>query len=1397
MCLTLTVVNTSTGAVADLRVTASEGSPAAPVVDAIRRTVGADPHAPVSIDGTPVLTTGAMTDAGLVDGVTLTIGPPVSLPEPATIDLVVASGPAAGQRIALPEGRHVIGRGATCDVTIADHSISRIHLAMTVRPGATTITDLDSANGTRVDGLPLAPHACIELASRSTLRLGDSEIRLAAPTATRVPMPLPDGSVVIHRAPRLVVPPPKVEVTFPAMPSPPLPVRIPILAAITPLIAGVALSLLLRQWQFLAFTALSPVMILGQAASDRRSSRRAVRDATREHARATEAAEDRLRQAVDAERVRRHDGAPDIAQLSAAAADRDRLLWQRGAADPDTLTLRLGRGELPGNISVVGGPGSCVVTDVPVCVSLLDTPVLGVCGPAELTTGLLRSLVVQAATLHGPDDLRVIVLAPNRAQEWGWSRWLPHLQPRGEPCLALFGFDDDQIRRRVGEANEANPTSRGHQTRTLVIVDGSDGRLAPTSAAALLSRRSATTAVIWSAGAERDLPSEAQSVVRLSTSPEAELRLARTGHGDDLVAIPDLVPASVAVATARALAPLRAAGTGAVGLPGAVAWAELHTLDLNDPPHAVQSLTKQWALGPSTETTLGQGLDGALTVDLCRDGPHALIAGTTGSGKSELLLSLVAGLVTHNRPDQLSLLLVDHKGGAAFARCAELPHTIGVVTDLDAVTTRRALLSLTAELRRREELLAAAGVADLEAYHRARHDDRSGTDELARLVIIVDEFAGLAEEQPDFIGGLVGIAQRGRSLGVHLVLATQRPDGVVSADIRANTRLRICLGVARENESRDVIDCPDAASISRTTPGRGYLRVGPGDLQAFQTARISGGRTVAAEAVVELSPVATLGDEPQAPITDTAADSELDLLIQAAVNAAATLRWTAPPPPWLPPLPEHLSVASLPISSPPSAVAWGLVDLPTIGQQPPLLLDLSTGGTTLIAGTARSGRTTAAMTVAVSAAALVSPRQLNLWAIDASAGLAELANLPHCGAVVPSHDAERVERLLGHLSAEVSRRRSDPDGDRSTLMLLIDSWEGLTAASELHDGARMADTVMRLASEGQSAGLHLVISCDRAGLVGRLSATASDKLVLRLAEPADFALIGLSGRDLPRELPPGRGIRAADLALVQIAERDAATTTAARAWAPPPVAIPSFAPLPRRVLLADVPRPAERAGQVVLGLSADDLSTLTMSRGAIGTSFVIAGPPGSGRTTALRLLSRQLTGRRIAVSCGGRSPLAAQSGVIRLPRDDQDHAVDMLDSLSGDPDALPDVLIDDADLLAEGPLWVRLEDLIRGGGDRDQVIVLAGTPDAVGVAFRGPLAQARRAKLGLLLCPASAHDGEIFGIRLPRRDRRDEPPGRGWLTRGGKAIRLQVADPGGDQPSTEFELSELGARSLE
>ena len=320
-------------------------------------------------------------------------------------------------------------------------------------------------------------------------------------------------------------------------------------------------------------------------------------------------------------------------------------------------------------------------------------------------------------------------------------------------------------------------------------------------------------------------------------------------------------------------------------LPSSVRLAQL----LEHDPADVDELLARWAASDGAAALaapLGATEDGPLAVDLVADGPHALVAGTTGAGKSELLRTWVAGLAATVDPRQLNFVLVDYKGGAAFDVCSRLPHTVSVVTDLDESLAARALRCLEAELRRREARLREAGVDDLRRLPSTAAADRPG-GRLARLVVIVDEFAALAAELPDFVDSLVDVAQRGRSLGVHLILATQRPAGVVSERVRANVALRIALqgagspGVPRRaRRRRRGRPAPPPAG-----PGGRALRPGRGPHHA---------------------------DRPRLrPRPAGSGSSELAAIVAAARAAAARLGIGPPRSPWPPPLPDRLLLDEL------------------------------------------------------------------------------------------------------------------------------------------------------------------------------------------------------------------------------------------------------------------------------------------------------------------------------------------------------------------------------------------------------------------------------------------------------------------------------------------------------
>ena len=505
---------------------------------------------------------------------------------------------------------------------------------------------------------------------------------------------------------------------------------------------------------------------------------------------------------------------------------------------------------------------------------------------------------------------------------------------------------------------------------------------------------------------------------------------------------------------------------------------------------------------------VGVTADGVVELDLVRDGPHALIAGTTGAGKSELLRTLVVAMAASNSPDDLTFVLIDYKGGSTFDACADLPHTVGVVTDLDDRLAERALVSLEAELRRRERLLRRVGADDLDAF-RSAGSDRP----LPRLVVIIDEFAALAADVPGFLPSLVGIAQRGRSLGIHLVLATQRPAGVVSDEIRANTNLRIALRLQDRADAVDIVGAAEPVSFPRGFPGRAMLRLGAGDTVEFQTAHSSGewrpvqndGLRVRSEAGPR-QPVGADGSAESSPGNVT----ELTALARA-IRAAASLTEVRPPfRPWLDPLPTVLPATSL------NGEEVGIIDEPAEQRQAPLRWERLAGNLALI-GSLGSGTTTALRTLLVAAG-----DNTQCYVIDArgDGSLEAVAGLPGCGAVVGPHEVERRVRLVRFLADELVRRQAEPAMPRSSIILAVDGLgtllANLSGPADFEDHARL----LRVLTDGVSSGIHTVATIERPGAVPHSALAAlTQRWLFHLEDPAEAATLGVRAVAVPPPIP--------------------------------------------------------------------------------------------------------------------------------------------------------------------------------------------------------------------------------------------------------------------------------------
>lgn len=1292
--------------------------------------------------------------------------------------LVVTAGLRAGTRLVPPRSDSwVIGRSEGCDVVLDDSTVSWHHARLTVSGAGrrAVIGDLGSRNGTVVAGRAVTAPTRVPM--RATIRLGATCLQWRtpvddAPAAVRAGLGASAGRIPFNRPPRRRPPTLPVTLRVPAE-SPARPESEPLSWAgiFLPVVAGLVLAVVWNPFMAV-FAALGPLITVGTWLERRRrvnrSHERACADVARKVADFVEA----LPAERAAERRRRLALVPDLAELVRRAETPSLRCWERRDGDPDAMRLGVGTAGVPYSppLDVDGGDTAAPealtalselepLDDVPVAVSLLPGEVVGVVGPLAAARAVARGLVLQAAVLHGPADLAIAGLVPGQAEEWSWMSWLPHTTDVGGGPGALVATEAGA----VAAAAEAAAASSSHRP-LLAVIDGVEaltGRAAP--GRMLLGLAPCAGIVITTDAC--DLPSRCTTIVDIDHAAGG-LRLVDPRSSAvmaPLVAWGATVPVATGAAARLARLDDPEQRAGSANLPDSVSLVDL--LDGEPTPESVQG---RWAATRGTAdlcVPIGATAEGPLVLDLVADGPHLLIGGTTGSGKSELLRSMVAGLALSADPDHLAFVLIDYKGGAAFDRCAEMPHVAGVVTDLDDHLAERALVCLEAELRHREERLRAVGAEDLAAL-RAR-DGGAGLEPLPRLVVVVDEFATLAAELPEFLRSLVGIAQRGRSLGVHMVLATQRPAGVVTDDIRANTSCRIALRVTDRHDSNDVIDSPAAARIPRQRPGQALARFGPGELVAFQSALVTG-NTPQCSAGLQVGPPGLRSIR-----ASGGQRSDLDSVVDAVTAAQRHLGGAPPRSPWPAPLRGEIAAESLVETATVGQPAAWLVDDPVRQRQFPSGWRLADGHLAVIGGPG-SGTSTTLAAVALDLCRTHTTDQLHVYAIDLDAGaLSALEGLPHVGAVIAPTDNDRRTRLLRLLDDEVAARRAAGAGGAVEVVLLVDDLAGLARA---HDPVRDTEPHERFArvwSDGPAVGVRVAASIGRAAdLSPDLAASAGVVLVHATSDASDGLRFGL--KQPVAHLVPGRALRADDGLEVHVArpatgDLAAAAKALAAATAPAAVGPARVGSLPQRLSLDDLPgraRVEDRSIDVRFAIS-----DLTLEPAGLtlhdGEHALVLGPPRTGRTSALAAIGAvaRTAGVEVVV-------VADRPGELSALLDLQPLSADLLDDCA-EAGTRRLLLVDDADRVRD-PSGL-LAGLASCGGGRVH-LVASTTADRLRSPYGHWLHELRSCRTGLLFRPGPL-DADLLGANVSARLTLAPVPGRGLIVADGTVTVVQVACP--------------------
>jgi S-DNA-T family DNA segregation ATPase FtsK/SpoIIIE len=1005
-----------------------------------------------------------------------------------------------------------------------------------------------------------------------------------------------------------------------------------------------------------------------------------------------------------------------------------RRTWERRPGDPDFLRVRVGagRGPLGGGIDLAGRVDPLAENDRDLMaeaesvveahrtvgeqtawMDLAGSGVISLIGAPAETRALARAMLCQVASLHAPEDLLIAVVAGNAAAEWGWATWLPHTFEPGAVSEAgvtsLVAADFERLENFLErERDRARDESRNRRAgygaapvlrRLLVVVDG----YRPDASWA----RSPVLEALWAeAGPDLGITlvtlSERRAVepsrVDVRASVEADGSLELSGNVDRFGTVEnaraDLVEPTLAEAIARRLTPLR------LTVDREPVLSRITTLpEMLGVPDVGKLNPLQGRYEPYDESMLRVplGVDGdgePVLLDLKESaqhgmGPHGLVVGATGSGKSELLRTLVAGLAAKHSPDLLSLVLIDFKGGATFAGVTELPHVSGLITNLadDLAMVDRVRAALEGEQQRRQQMLRDAGNIDSVREYQIRQA-AGGTDAAGRpleplpyLLIIVDEFGELLSGRPDFVDLFVQIGRVGRSLGMHLLLATQRLEESRLRGLQSHLSYRLCLRTFSAGESRAVIGTPDAYHLP-PVPGSAYLKVGEDVYRRFRVAHVSGQYVPSDDAArdtaeaVTLVPL-TLRADPAVVETPTpAAPVDLDARNELAVVVERLRGHDGPVHQvWLPPLEPAIALDDLlgPIAESPergvNAELWpvlgglqvpvAVADLPLNQRQEPMILDLGgKAGNVALVGAPQSGKSTFLRTLMLSIMLTATPEEAQLSVIDFGGGtLLPFADAPHVTGVASRLEPARVRRLLAETDrlmrereqlfreygigsiTEFRQRReagSLPPGTRAAdLFLIIDNWAALRGEAEDYDAQ-----VAELAARGLGVGVHVVLAANRwVEIRANLRDSIGGRLELRLNDPYESE----AGRALARQLttaPAGRGVVAPgaffQVALPRLAGEtdllaglsEAQATLLSRvdmAWRG--ARAPQVRMLPGQILARDL----ATLDPAAVGLDEADLAPVVIDLTKDQQHFVVIGDSGSGKTHALRTWMRALT----------------------------------------------------------------------------------------------------------------------------------------------------------------------------
>lgn len=758
--------------------------------------------------------------------------------------------------------------------------------------------------------------------------------------------------------------------------------------------------------------------------------------------------------------------------------NRESNLWERTPESPDFLDIRIGTGSRPFLVELKvpeqrGYEENTLVTEaqnvkrdfttIPnghISISLKKNDVIGVVGNKEDRLNFIRTVTTQIMTHHAPNEVKIAAFYHEREKkQWDWMRWLPHVWD--EQRSMRFLAENEQNAQKLAESlftplnmrRIYNSSAQADEKVPLIPMYIfflsareflEDDPLIPML---LREGESVGASTFIFAEQKERLPMECDIVISLNgENGELVETFSNSAENSGTTRASfkvDRLSFERCELGARSIAPIRMKSSTAANIPKVLTFLdlfqvkkmeELQVLDRWNENRYPTSLPVPIGVREGSKPVFLNIHD---KIEKKGHGPHGLMAGTTGSGKSEVIQSIIAALAVTYHPHEMAFMLIDYKGGGMSNTFSGLPHIIASITNLeDPNLIERARISLKAELERRQKLFIQAGnVQHLDEYYETTWREK---EPLPHLFIVIDEFAQMKKEQPEFMDELISVAAIGRTLGVHLLLATQKPSGVVNDKIWSNSRFRICLRVQDDADSREMLKIPDASKIN--VPGRGYLQVGSNEiLELFQSAWSGAPYSPDEEKVVEIvdfTEVKLSGKRikvKKRPKPMTNSPKQLQAFIRYIQTISEKENIKPLPGPWLAPLPEKLLLNRFYEIENWNMDLWkqreedlqvtvGLIDDVANQAQYPLKLDLQEGHLNIY-GMPGTGKTTLLQTIIMSLALSHTPEEVNFYVVDFGRMFLDFRDLPHVGGIVQEDEIEKMKRLFSFLRKEVTYRK--------------------------------------------------------------------------------------------------------------------------------------------------------------------------------------------------------------------------------------------------------------------------------------------------------------------------------------------------------------------------------------